>query len=276
MSGLFCKLMNPSYVKIISASFSYYTVLKGCMCGLVLQSSIDMIKSTVTTMAAGLTATYPECKLRVAFVPYRDYEDVVQDDMEVCDFTTSFSGSDSVFSQALSRVCASGGGDDAEDVFSGIARVGQLSWDATNRLLIHIADAPCHGMQFHDVKVGDLYPTGDKLGRTIEGQLQILYEICCISTYFFCHLNSSTRKMIQVFQAAAAGSPLSILEEQFENISSIPHKVITLCRGTIQKTLSVMNAQHPLDLQFVHEAVVKKVPSWPQVPIQFGVHFRCK
>jgi hypothetical protein len=69
---------------------------------------------------------------------------------------------------------------------------------------------------------------------------------------------------------------LTILEEQFENISSIPHKVITLCRGTIQKTLSVVNAQHPLDVQFVHEAVVKDVPTWSQVPVQFGIHFRCK
>lgn len=234
-----------------------------------------MIKSTVTSMAAGLMASYPECKLRVAFVPYRDYEDMEQDDMEVCDFTASFSGPDSVFSQSLSLVYAAGGGDDAEDVFSGIARVAQLSWDATNRLLIHVADAPCHGMQFHD-GVGDHYPAGDKLGRSIGSQLQILYEVCHISTYFFCHLNNTTRKMIRAFQAAATGSPLTILEEQFENISSIPHKVITLCRGTIQKTLSVLNAQHRLDLQFVHEAVVKNVPSWPQVPIQFGVHVRCK
>lgn len=243
---------------------------------MILQTSIDMIKTTVHSMAIGIMASYPQCKLRVAFVPYRDYEDSEQDDTEVCDFTTSFSGPESDFSLALSRVHASGGGDDAEDVFSGIARVAQLSWDARNRLLIHIADAPCHGLQFHD-GVGDFYPNGDKLGRTIEAQLQILYEVCHISAYFFCHLNSSTRKMIRAFQKAVpAGSNLSILEEQFENISSIPHKVITLCRGTIQKTLSVLAVQQPMGVQFVHEAVVKTVPQWSQVPVQSGVHFRCK
>ena len=234
-----------------------------------------MIKSTVTSMTAGIMASYPECKLRVAFVPYRDYVDSELDDSQLCDFTTSFSGPDSVFSKALSRVNASGGGDDAEDVFSGISRVAQLSWDATNRLLFHIADAPCHGLKFHD-GVGDHHPYGDLYERTIEDQLRILYEICHISTYFFCHLNTSTRKMIRVFQAAAAGTPLTILEEQFGNISSIPHKVITLCRGTIQKTLSIVNVQHPLDMNFVHEAVVKGVPSWSQVPVQLGRHFRCK
>ncbi|KAG0564826.1 hypothetical protein KC19_8G143000 [Ceratodon purpureus] len=241
-----------------------------------MQTSIDMIKTTVTTMAAGIMASYPECKLRVAFVPYRDYVDAEQDDSELCDFTTNFYGPDSDFSLALSRVHAAGGGDDAEDVFSGIARVAQLSWDATNRLVFHIADAPCHGLKFHELGVGDFYPHGDIYDRTIEDQLRILYEVCHVSTYFFCHLNATTRKMIRVFQAAAAGSPLTILEEQFQNISSIPHKVITLCRGTIQQTLNVVNAQHPLDTQFVHEAVVKGVPSWSQVPVQFGVHFRCK
>lgn len=234
-----------------------------------------MIKTTVATMAAGITESYPECQLRVAFVPYRDYEDAEQDDREICDFTTSFSGPGSVFNKALSRVEAYGGGDDAEDVFSGIARVAQLSWSATNRLLFHIADAPCHGSQFHD-GVGDYYIAGDKDGRTIEAQLQILSEVCHISTYFFCHLNRSTNKMIQVFREAA-GSSLTILEEQFENISKIPHKVITLCRGTIQKTLSVVaNLPQPADAKFVHEAVIKDLPSWSQVPVQNGTHFRCK
>jgi hypothetical protein len=234
-----------------------------------------MIKTTVTTMAAGIMESYPECKLRVAFVPYRDYEDADQDDRELCDFTTSFSGSSSVFIKALSRVEAYGGGDDAEDVFSGITRVANLSWNATNRLLFHIADAPCHGSQFHD-GVGDYHVTGDKYGRKIEDMLQILSEVCQISTYFFCHLNRSTNKMIQVFKEAA-GSSLTILEEQFENISKIPHKVITLCRGTIQKTLSVVvNLPQPTDSKFINEVVVKDVPPWSQVPVQNGTHFRCK
>ncbi|XP_024402664.1 uncharacterized protein [Physcomitrium patens] len=240
-----------------------------------MQSSIDMIKTTVTTMASGIMQSYPDCKLRVAFVPYRDYEDTAQDDREMLDFTTSFSGLESVFVQALSRVRAVGGGDDAEDVFTGIARVAQLSWVAPNRVLFHIADAPCHGLSFHD-GVGDLYPNGDKYGRTINAQFRILHEVCHISTYFFCHLNSSTKKMIRKFREAA-GSSLDILEEQFVNISNIPHKVITLCRGTIQKTLSVVNAQNPIvDVQFVREDVIKGVPSWAQVPEQSGVHFRCK
>lgn len=233
-----------------------------------------MIKTTVISMAEGIMQSYPDCKLRVAFVPYRDYENVSQDDGEMCDFTTSFSGPGSEFVQALSRVRAAWGADDAEDVFTGIARVAQLRWVSPNRVLFHIADAPCHGRRFHD-GVGDFYPDGDKFGRRIEDQLQLLYKVCGISTYFFCHLNSSTEKMIRSFREAA-GSSLIILEEKFNNICNIPHKVITLCRGTIQKSLSV-NVQNPfLDIRFVPEDVIKGVPCWAQVPEQSGVYFKCK
>jgi hypothetical protein len=226
-------------------------------------------------MASGIKVQYPECKLRVAFAPYRDYEDTVKDDDEACDFTSSFTGADSTFVRALSRVRASGGGDDAEDVFTGIARVAGFNWNASNRLLIHIADAPCHGIQFHD-GVGDHYPAGDKYGRKIEAQLQLLHERCKVSTYFFCHVNTSTRKMLQEFKKASGGA-ITITEEQFSNISNIPEKVVTLCRGTIQKTLSVVGVAHPPgDMKFVNEVVVTAVPSWADISIQTGSHFKHK
>jgi hypothetical protein len=240
-----------------------------------MQTCINLIKDTVANMAAGIKVQYPECKMRVAFAPYRDYEDTVKDDDEACDFTTSFTGPDSTFIRALSRVRASGGGDDAEDVFTGIARVAGFNWQASNRLLIHIADAPCHGIQFHD-GVGDHYPAGDKHGRKIENQLQLLHERCKVSTYFFCHLNTSTRKMLQEFKKAAGGK-LTIKEEQFSNITAIPEKVVTLCRGTIQKTLSVVGVAHPPgDIKFVNEVVVTAVPSWSDIPLETGSHFKHK
>jgi hypothetical protein len=215
--------------------------------------------------------------MRVAFAPYRDYEDTVKDDDEACDFTSSFTGADSTFVRALSRVRASGGGDDAEDVFTGIARVAGFNWNASNRLLIHIADAPCHGIQFHD-GVGDHYPAGDKYGRSIDDQLKLLFERCKVSTYFFCHLNTSTRKMLQEFKRASGGA-LTIVEEQFANITNIPEKVVTLCRGTIQKTLTVVagGAAHiTADMKYLNEVVVTAIPSWSDIPLQTGSHYKHK
>ena len=42
-----------------------------------------------------------------------------------------------------------GGGDAAEDVFSGIEAAQALKWQAGSRILVHVTDAPCHGSEFH-------------------------------------------------------------------------------------------------------------------------------
>ncbi|MCO5600327.1 hypothetical protein L7F22_054437 [Adiantum nelumboides] len=49
---------------------------------------------------------------------------------------------------------AKGGNDTAEDVFSGLEALSKLDWTAHNRVVYHIVDAPCHGTQFHDSKIG--------------------------------------------------------------------------------------------------------------------------
>lgn len=71
-----------------------------------MQPFINSVKEKAPSIAAGVKKGWPQLKLRVAFAPYRDYEDADLDDAEVCDFTDDFTGADSVFVQALSRVCA--------------------------------------------------------------------------------------------------------------------------------------------------------------------------
>ena len=48
----------------------------------------------------------------------------------------------------LTAPAAPGGGDAAEDVFSGIEAAQALQWQAGSRVLVHVADAPCHGSEF--------------------------------------------------------------------------------------------------------------------------------
>ncbi len=47
-------------------------------------------------------------------------------------------------------VCAEGGADSPEDVFSGLEAVGRLAWASQTRLLVHIADSPMHGRAYND------------------------------------------------------------------------------------------------------------------------------
>jgi hypothetical protein len=95
----------------------------------------------------------------------------------------------SAFAAFLDRIKATGGGDEPEDVLGGIEEavrlvgfpaglctlirksnsccLGSMDWEIlgpnTARLLFHIADSPCHGVDYHDGYADD-HPTGDPRG----------------------------------------------------------------------------------------------------------------
>lgn len=62
--------------------------------------------------------------------------------------------------------------------------------------MIHIADAPCHGEQYHNTS--DSYPKGDPAGITHD---QMMAEVVRLDIqYFFGYINKDlTDKMIDVF-----------------------------------------------------------------------------
>ncbi|CAK9218410.1 unnamed protein product [Sphagnum troendelagicum] len=222
-----------------------------------MQSTINMVKEQIKEMAAGVKEAYPDVKLRVAFVAYRDYEDDLV--TEKCEFTDQLS----TFTQALSELYANGGGDQAEDVFSGLEGIASLNWTSQNRLLFHIADAPCHGLRFHN-GVTDNFPAGDKFGRRIEDLLSSLRTNCKITKYFFCHLNTSTEKMVREFKNADDEIGDWIQQELFSNINKIPHVVVTMCRMTIQKTMSMVGVAD-ITVKYVPEVVKNEQPNWESI-----------
>ncbi len=76
------------------------------------------------------------------------------------------------------------------------------------QILIHIADYPCHGTQYHDGNVDDSYPNGDQYGLNHEMMMQKVVEFDL--QYWFGYINKSyTDKMISVFN-----STLSMLSRQ--------------------------------------------------------------
>jgi hypothetical protein len=69
----------------------------------------------------------------------------------------------------IKKVRASGGADAPEDVCEGFERALSQDWKAETKIVVHIADAPCHGTKFHDLgSYSDDYPSGDIEGREIE------------------------------------------------------------------------------------------------------------
>lgn len=104
--------------------------------------------------------------LRVSFVGYRDHCD--KDRFEVFDFVHGDDGLAGLRDK-IGACRASGGGDTPEDVAGALQHANQMSWESRTRLCVHIADAPCHGKQYHDVD--DSYPDGDPHGLVAEDLL---------------------------------------------------------------------------------------------------------
>ena len=133
----------------------------------------------------------------VTFVGYRDYGDSKR--IEFLEFTKDVDK----FKTFLKGITAEGGDDKCEHVFGGLQKVLELKWKHQTRCLVYIADAPCHGNRFHDLKGSgkDNYSENneqDHKGLRIENLISGLKEKNI--SYFLGKFNCSTDKMFSVFK----------------------------------------------------------------------------
>lgn len=165
---------------VIDGTGSMDTVIRGVKNNI--KDTVDRIKETeVNTI------------VRIGFVVYRDYNDDTP--FEVFEFTEDVVA----FRDALTSVRAKGGDDTAEDVFTGLEKAAGMDWQSTARMIMHFADAPCHGTDYY-FNCFDNYPAGDKHGRTAAALLAALRTDCAVNTYHFMHINSTTKRMFAQFQ----------------------------------------------------------------------------
>lgn len=242
------------------------------MCCVGLQKAIVEVKTLVPQIATRVKAAFPKLKLRVAFVPYRDYAEHDRDDKEKCDFTVSFEGPKSTFVMAVEKVEADGGGDEAEDVFSGLERAATLKWVSKTRVLIHIGDAPCHGKEFHN-GASDAHPLGDSKGRDIKTILETLRYDCQVLTYMFCHVNDSTKKMLSVFKERGPQGGW-IQEQALSNISQLLEAVVAASTTSISESSRVFDRSGPTVSRYVHVDWKKEVPDWKTIKKHQAVQYR--
>ena len=139
--------------------------------------------------------------LRVAFVGYRDHCDGNDRLVSYDFFDVKAVGAIETFKKFLDTVAAKGGGDSPEDVTGGmnLALTG-IKWKASTRLIIHFADAPCHGKMYHSVD--DNNPTGCPNGLVPEDLLQKCLEKRI--DYYFGEINSSTTQMCNMMASRVA------------------------------------------------------------------------
>ena len=98
---------------------------------------IDAARAKVLEIAGGLVGRFS--KLRLGFLGYRDLEDSEQ--FSILDFTSD----PALVKSRLDAVAADGGGDGPENVLGALEQAWRFSWNAQQRILIHVADAPGHG-----------------------------------------------------------------------------------------------------------------------------------
>ncbi|CAM9661796.1 unnamed protein product [Discosporangium mesarthrocarpum] len=193
------------------------------------KEKIDMIINNVQDI-------HKKCKVRVGCVAYRDHcdEGMPAPRLEVLDFTSKIEE----FKNFVGSLKTVGGGDTAEDVFGGLhAAATKVTWKQSVRLMMHFADAPCHGSRFHDVILDHdrQYNEKDRNGLEIGELLQALKNLQV--QYVFAKIKSQTDKMIAEFRKV---SESIYFPEQVEccDSSDILKVVTTQVAETVSSSLS--------------------------------------
>ena len=136
-------------------------------------------------------------------------------------------------------------------------------------MLIHIADAPCHGTDYHSLSLGDNHPRGDPAGLQLNDLMKQLAGKDIM--YYFGYIRKeSTSKMIKAFDASlqAQSSKIhSIRQFDVSDPASLLEGVFRSVTCSITTTLDILvsgGTRCPRDY-----TITENVPNWDTLkPIQ--------
>jgi hypothetical protein len=217
-------------------------------------------KNEIQTLVNSLPTVYPDIPIRLAFVGYRDHCDGSQR-ISIAPFGKV--GEVGQFKTKLAGEPATGGGDGPEDVMGGLEEILKLEWRSATKMLIHIADAPCHGSRFHSM--GDDYPAGDPRGLTPESLLPRIREKNVL--YLFGRINTHTDQMITIFNSVLEGNYIETL-----NVSDASKMMSTISKSvttTMSSTLS--SSCRTKETEAIDIPIDEADPNWALVP-RLSVH----
>ncbi|KAA6416643.1 MAG: MHCK EF2 kinase domain family [Trebouxia sp. A1-2] len=162
--------------------------------------AIASCKRQIKAVLEKVQNDYPEAMIRVAFIGYKDHGDsneriLLHKFVDKQDISS--------VEQYVGKIRANGGADGPEDIAGALQTALDLLKDrvqgfrAQTRMIIHFADAPCHGSQYHSMH--DDYPGGDPHGLNPE---KMLHELASKNVdYYFLEVQSrDTTKMTDIFK----------------------------------------------------------------------------
>ncbi len=176
-------------------------------------------KAAAETVSQVLDTIGAECggvSCRAAIVGYRDHCEAEDQRYDILPFTSDISAVRDKMAALASSGCF-GGGDGPEDVHGGLNEALALDWTSDARVVFHIADAPCHGTQFHD-GLADDHPDGfqgweqeDLNPEEMTAESLLTDLVGEQISYCFLRITHHTERMIgafrDIYRRAASGTP---------------------------------------------------------------------
>jgi hypothetical protein len=160
---------------------------------------LRMARNEILNIIDYVEERHPYADIAVAFVGYRDHGDANR--LLIHPFSDV-----PPLMNFLNTVQAMGGDDIAEDVAGALQHVHTLDWSRTDVAMIyHIADAPAHGLRFHNEDISDSYPEGDPFGLDPATSLRQFARNGV--HYTFVRITRHTDKMTDIFANVYRGGP---------------------------------------------------------------------
>ena len=131
--------------------------------------------------------------VRLGFIGYRD--DLDNKNYEYFKFP-ELSNDVEYFKNLLGTVKVGGGGD-CEDMAGGLTRALEYDQNSKSKFALLIADAPCHGIQYHEISNFDSHQNGDpryKIDEIIKTYASKNINLLCLN------IDEKTRKLYENFK----------------------------------------------------------------------------
>ena len=134
---------------------------------------IDQVKQNIINIMNRIPMECPGININLGFIAYRDEYDIKRNDIVNIEFTQNFQQ----LENKIRNVFPVANTDYPEEVAWGIEKALEKNWESEARYSILIADAPCHGLKYHDTEImDDEYPNGVPGRKNIEVLIKELAE----------------------------------------------------------------------------------------------------
>lgn len=157
-------------------------------------SFLTKAKDNLIDIIERIMSKYPGISINLGFIGYRDVEEYSNGEYTDIDFTQNYTN----LQEIIEDIYAYGGGtDSSEDVAGAFELALNKAWKSNARSAILVADAPCHGKNYHN-NLDDNYPNEVPGRKSIT---DVVEELANNNINLSCmKITEYTEKMFEMFK----------------------------------------------------------------------------